>query len=263
MWFSVYPGQTNSPVEAFITGKTFLEKPSRITNIPIGERFGAQHNYIMIKVLAITTGGTITIAGTSANDVTSVPIIGNTEIITIDTTLNQMYKTVNLWLEITTITITGGGITGLTYETWTVAQNSLLSRDFVIDGYRLETVAGTTGSKSDIRWFIEKIQDDGDKKMQIVPLEDIMIDNETNQITDFVRSGSRNYTATSPADIWPDESTYLFQQSDFNSYFTLNENYIYGQSKNEGIVLRITGNTLGGPSGTPYIHLQLSYYYLS
>lgn len=42
-------------------------------------------------------------------------------------------------------------------------------------------------------------------------------------------------------------------------FFTSDENIIEA-TKSEGLIIRITGNTLGQPNGTPYVKLLLIYY---
>jgi hypothetical protein len=214
----------------------------------------------MILVNSITTGGDIVLTGTSVSDNTQVPL-SDTETITVDTTSTQMYQTTKKWLQITSIDVTSGTITGIDYNISALGYTSVGNRNFVISGYRIEAVAGSSGNATDIRYFIEKVKDDGSGKMSIVYIEDIEINN-TNSVTDHVRSGisDRSFTATPPAEIWPNDSTYSIEQNDFDSYFTSGENVISALTLNDGIIIRITGDTLGSPSGTYYIRLQVRYY---
>ena len=201
-------------------------------------------------------------SGTSINESSGVPVLNDIEILTIDTTINQWYQTTKKWLEVTSVNVTSGTVTGLTYETIILGYTDIGNRNFVISGYRVEAVAGVSGDKSDVRLFIEKIQDDGGGKTSLILLEDIGVDNETNQIVDYLRIGSddRSYTATLPAEIWPDNSDFVFKQTDFDTFFTSDQNIILSSDKDEGILIRLTGNTLGAPSGTPYNRVQIRYY---
>ncbi len=167
MWFSVYPEQSASINKTYLTGINEIIKEARFDNILDDERFGVQNNHIVIKVINITTGGDIKISGTSISESTAIPVSDDSETITVDNSTNQLYQTTKKWLEITEVNITSGTITGLEYQTIILGYTDIGNRDFAISGYRLEALAGGSGHKSDIRFFIEKIQDDGGKKLQL------------------------------------------------------------------------------------------------
>jgi hypothetical protein len=40
--------------------------------------------------------------------------------------------------------------------------------------------------------------------------------------------------------LWPDNTDFAAKQSDFDTYFTGNENYILGNTRNEGIIIKVT-----------------------
>lgn len=223
MLFSVYPEQSTSPTETYLTGVNRVIKFSRSTNITSVERFGVQNNHVVINVLSVTTGGNIVVLGTSISESSGVPVTGDNEILTIDTTINQLYQTTKKWLEVTSVNITSDTVTGLTYETIILGYSDIGNRDFVVSGYRMEAVAGVSGDKSDVRFLIEKVQDDGSGKTSIVLLEDIGVDNETNKVSDYLRTGltDRSYTAVSPSQIWPDNSDFVFKQTDFDTFLLL------------------------------------------
>ena len=94
-------------------------------------------------------------------------------------------------------------------------------------------------------------------------IENITIDNGAGTngvITDNLRSGpsDRSYAMTG-GELWADTTYYVIKQGDFNTYFTMDQNVIEGSTKDEGIIVRITGNTLGAPQGTDYQRVQIRY----
>jgi hypothetical protein len=226
MWFSVFPDQSTTPTELFLTGIDSIITTLQNQTSDIISGHGIQNNHVEIIVNTITTGGDMIISGTSISELTSIPISGDSETMTLDTIINQKYQTSKKWLEITGIDISSGSITGLNYNVDIIGYTDIGNRDFAISGYRAEILAGSSGNKSDVRFVIEKVQDDGDNKFQIVFLEDIEVNNDTNSVIDHIRPNpfDRSYTMLTGAEIWPDSSEFVFKQGDYDSYFTLNEN---------------------------------------
>jgi hypothetical protein len=260
MWFSVFPDQSTNPTEIYLTGIQNTILVNRIADVTTD--FGANNNHISILVNNILTGGVLTIRGTSISESTSIPISGDSENITISTVTPTRYQTNKKWLQITDIDISTGTIVLIDYNVIILGYSDIGNSGFAISGYRIESVGGT---KSNMRFYIEKVKDDGLGQMSIVTLEDIEVDNKTsNSIIDRQRTGSddRSYEMDGKTEIWLDDSTFVLKQTDFDSYFSLNENYIISSTKQEGIILRITGNPLGGPSGLSYARIQIRYYFL-
>lgn len=258
MWFSVFPDQSAYPSLIYLTG--IFEEVANNVNSDYVTAFGVGNNHISILIKSITTGGIITIKGTSLSEETAVPVPLDTEDIVVDTTLNQYYQTHKKWLEITKIDVSN--TTGIVYDIVNLGYSDIGNRDFTINGYRIE--AHARGNACDLRFVIEKIQDDGFGKMSIIKLEDIKIDNNVNGIIDNLRvaPNSRSYTMSGGvgSEIWKDGSTMVLKQGDFDTYFTLNKNRILSSSKDEGVIIKIIGDPLGAPQGTDYVRIQIRYY---
>lgn len=257
--FEAYPDQSGSPTEMFFTGDRSTELSSQTGDVSTA--FGVRNNHVVILVNSITTGGDIVFTGTSLSETTAVPVTSDTETITVDTSTAQYYQTTKKWWDISSIDITSGTISNINYDVLVVGYADVGNRNFVIDGYRVEALAGSSGNSTDMTFIIEKVVDEGSGKMSFIDLENITADNSIDSITDNLRTGlnDRSYTVTSPAEVWADSTTIVLKQGDFDTYFTLNENTILSADKDEGIIIRITGNTLGSPSGTSYVRLQLRY----
>ncbi len=183
------------------------------------------NQHIWILVNSITTGGDIVITGTSLSEGTAVPTAADTETITVDTSTGQYYQSSKKWWEITNIDITTGTIVSIDYDYGIVGYPDAGNRDFKILGYRIDAYA-----QSDIADFslvMNKVQDDGGKKMSIVPLEDYGVDsgNAGDQLIDNLRTGldDRSYNPA-VGNIWENNTNLTFKQLDFDTYFTSDEN---------------------------------------
>lgn len=269
MWMSGFPDQSTSPNEFIFTGTNILVDDPNTENLTgdFSTKFGVRNNHVAIVVKAITTGGDIVITGTSISETTSLPVTSDTETITVDTSTGgsppgQGYQTNKKWYQIDSVNVTSGTVTGITYDIRILGYSDLSNMNFTITGYRVEARSGSSGGKTDMTFIIEKVQDEGGKKYSIVPMEDITIDNETNTVTDSIRTvGSRSYTMSVAMgnELWADDTFFVLKQGDFNTFFSGDENVIEGATKHEGIIVRITGNTLGAPSGTNYQRVQIRY----
>jgi hypothetical protein len=58
--------------------------------------------------------------------------------------------------------------------------------------------------------------------------------------------------------LWPANTDFVLKQTDFNTYFTGDENIILG-SQNEGIIIKVESTDLGAPNGPQYISLIIYY----
>lgn len=221
--------------------------------------FAVSNNHIAILVNSITGTGTVTITGTSLSESTSVPILADTEVLTVDASTNQYYQTAKKWWEVTNIDISPG-ISAINYDILVVGYTDINNQDFELLAYRLDAVA--QGVDPDIRFKLLKIQDDGAGKMSIVTLEDIGVDANAagNQIIDGLRTGG-NDRSYDPAvsDIWNDNQNLVFKQSDFSTYFTASENVFNSSSSNEGLIIRFEGSPSGGISNVDFVTVQLRF----
>jgi hypothetical protein len=217
-----------------------------------------QHLYILVN--SITTGGDLIITGTSLSESTALPVVGDTETISINTTNGQYYQTSKKWWEITHIDTTSNTIVDLNYDYGVVGYPDFGNRDFQVLGYRVD--AYSQSDTPDFRIILFKVKDDGNKKMSIVNLEEIGVDsgNGGNQIIDFFRTGiyDRSYNPD-VTNIWLNNSTLTFKQLDFNSYFQNNENTFLSSTKDEGVVMEIKGAPSAGISGVDYISVEFFY----
>ena len=224
------------------------------TDFPVSN----QHAYIYVN--SITTGGDIVITGTILSEGTAVPSAGITETITVDTSTDQYYQTSRKWWEITNIDVTSGTIVSIDYDYGVVGYPDMANRNFKLIGYRLD--AYSSSSNADFSLIIYKVQDDGSGKMSLVTIEDMGVDSGSagNQISDNLRTGAddRSYNPTVTS-IWLDNTNLVFKMLDFDTYFSSDENIFESATKNEGYIIRIEGEPVGGISGVDFISLELFY----
>jgi hypothetical protein len=213
-----------------------------------------QHAFLLVN--SITGSGTVTISGASLSESTAVTVPVDSETLTVATT--GYYQTDKKWWEVINIDIPAG-ISAINYDYGVVGYPDLGNRNFRILGYRCDAFA--SGTNPDFRLIIEKVQDDGSKKMSIVLLEDIGVDADAagDQIIDHLRtSGDDRSYDPDVSDIWNNNTTITFKQLDFNTFFTSNENDIMAADGHEGYIIRIEGEG-GGISNVDYITIHLFY----
>ena len=258
MWFTGFPQQTSNLTEIVFTGIEAVEFGSVTGNF--ATRYGVRGNHVSVLVNSITTGGILIITGTSISESTAIPISGDTESITVTSTAGIRYQTDKKWLEVESVDVTSGTITGVNYDIITLGYTDIGNEDFQLLGYRLEAEAGRSGDSTDLTFLINRVKDLGSKMYEIFPIENITLDNATNSITDNLRTGvnDRSFTCTPPAQLWKDDSYITIKQTDFISYFGT-ESIVRAENSNEGIIVYVTGNDLGYPDGTDYIRIQLRY----
>ena len=224
------------------------------TDFPVSN----QHAYIYVN--SITTGGDIVITGTSLSEGTAVPSAGDTETITIDTSTGQYYQSSKKWWEITNIDISSGAIVSIDYDYGVVGYPDMGNRDFRIIGYRLDAYGSS--NVADFKLLIFKVQDDGGDKMSLVTVENLGVDSggAVNQIIDGLRSlgDDRSYNPA-VSNIWLDNTSLVFKQLDFDTYFSSDENIFQSSTKNEGYVIRFEGAPTGSISGVDFVSLELFY----
>ena len=114
---------------------------------------------------------------------------------------------------------------------------------------------------ADITFIIQKVNNGLGNITDLIYLENYTIDGENNSIIDNLRNGiyKRSYTMPDGTSLWPEKTDFVAKQADFDTYFTNNENYILGQTRNEGIIIKVTSTDLGAPNGPTYLSLKLFY----
>jgi hypothetical protein len=260
MWFSVFPEQSGNDSEIVFVGINRDIINGVTTNITSG--FGVGNNHIGINVNTLGNTGSMVIVGTTLSESTAIPVTGVSETLIIDST--GFYQTSKKWIEITDVNITSGTITGINYDVISLGYMDIGNRNFVVSGYRLEAIAG---NDTNINFNILKVQDNGNNKTSIVPLEEINIDGSTNQIIDIIRGSDskydRSYTMLE-GDLWTQGNEYVLKQDDLTDYFNVKDigrNIIESGDKDEGLIISVSGD-LGSPQGMSYMRLQVRYYYI-
>lgn len=221
---------------------------------------GVYNNHIFLLINSITTAsgtGILTVTGTSVSESTSIPVSGDSEIVTI-TTPNKGYQTLKKWLNIDSV-ILSSNITSIQYDIKILGYLDFLNNDVKIEGYRAEILGDSNSDVADITLIIQKVNNESTPFTDIIDIENITINNPFNQIVDNLRSGvnDRSYTQLSGS-IWPQSSDFILKQTDFDTYFTDDENIILG-SGSEGIIIKIDSTNLGPPNGPSYLNLIVFY----
>ena len=220
--------------------------------------FSVYNNHIEITINSITPTNPlqqceITVTGTSISESTAIPIQNDTEVITFDASNNTSYQTLKKWLEGYNVVLTSN-IQSINYDIAILGYVDFLNTNVRINGYRAEILGDFNSSTSDIRLIIDRIKQN-DPVTTILSLEDIEVNGNSNSLIDYQRSGQRSYTMQS-ASLWPDNTDFILKQSDFNTYFTNDENLIES-ANDEGIIIKVTSTDLGAPNGPRYINLMV------
>ena len=218
--------------------------------------FSLGNNHLAILVVTVTTGGDIVITGTSVSESTAVPVASDTETLTIDDSTNQYYQTTKKWLTIDTIDVSG--VPAINYAILGIGYMDFGNRNWELAGYRAEFLAES--ALSDIAIVIKKVQDDGNKKMSLVDLEDMGIDATAagGEITDGIRTGDDDRSYTFSMKAWDNGAMFVFKQLDYNTYFSNLENKFHC-IHDEGIHIHLQGSPSGGIAGVS--HGTITIYY--
>jgi hypothetical protein len=192
---------------------------------------GNQHVGFVVNTLTGT--GTLTITGDSASEASSIPVIGNTEEITVDAT--GAYQSDLKWWRITNVAVAGVG--AINYDVRQIGYWDNGNSDFRLVGYRLE-VTPTSDTAIDLTFHVHKIQDDGAKKMTLVSLEDIQLSGTTPFIDDNLRLAANNRDYTGGVITRVGLPTVL-KQTDFETFFVADENIFESGTKAEGVVIEL------------------------
>jgi len=232
MYTSTIAGVADTPFE--LTG-TFSTVAAGIVGDEAAD-WAAENQHAWLFINSLTGSGVVTITGTSVNESSAVPVIGDTEVITVDAS-GTYYQTDKKWWEITNIDIPAG-ISAINYDYGLIGYPDMGNRNFRIIGYRIDAYA--QGVSPDLTVHINKIQDDGNKKMSIIELENITVDDgeAADELIDNLRTGAddRSYNPT-VAGIWPNNTILTLKQLDFSTYFTNSENDIMSKNAAEGFFI--------------------------
>jgi hypothetical protein len=235
--------------------------------------FSARNNHLFIIIKTITPINpleycTIQITGTQVTEDTKIANPNYTEsIIFTASTTNKSYQTIAKFYDITKISIDhiGSNISSIDYDIDVLGYVDFLNNNVRIIGYRSEILGDLNSGKADFRLTLIRIKQNGSSTEKF-NIEDIEIDstNTNGDIIDHLRnipsggSYDRSYTVTSGASLWPDNSYFVLKMTDFNTYFTNQENYIEG-GNNEGLLIKIDSSNLGPNDGPRFFNIQVYY----
>jgi len=238
----------------FMTG-TFREVLSNETGNVSGFDSGLVNQHLYIKVNSVALGGDIVVTGTSVSESTAVPVEDDTETITVDGTINELYQSDKKWLEITSIDVSG--TTGINYDAGVLGYFDAGNRKFALSGYRLDV--RSSSDTSDLRYRIRRVRNLGDKKFELVTLEDIGHDSTSNngQIYDHIRTGDSDRSYTFSHNLLDNNREIVYKQGDFSTFFNDREFVIDGDN-DEGMIIDFLGEPSGGASAIDQIALTVN-----
>ena len=224
----------------------------------IGVSFSFYNNHVFFTNITLTESApnpTVTITGTSISESSAVPVPNDTETINIGSSTGTTtgYQTSKKWLLVTDIQFTN--VSSITFDLYSLGYVDILNQDFKVIGYRGECLGDDNSDKADFTFIIQKIDEDGQTK--VIDLENITINNPFNEIVDNIRTGTfdRSYSIPSGS-LWPENTDYVIKQTDFDTYFTGNENIVLG-TNNEGLIITLESTDLGAPNGPTYFDVQI------
>jgi len=237
-----------------LTG-TFREIDSNETGDVLSS-FGVSNQHLYIYVNSLTGSGDVSVVGAALSEFSAVDDSTGIEAITIDQA-GVYYQTSFKWWEVDSILIPPG-ISAIDYDYGVIGYPDMGNRNFSIIGYRCDAYADKDAA--DFSLLIDKVQDDGNKKMSFVQLEDMGVQDSGVGIVDNLRSGAddRSYLPNT-SNFWEANTILTLKQLDFNTYFTNNENDILSKEKDEGFFIRIEGEPGGGITDVDFIVLYLYY----
>jgi hypothetical protein len=202
------------------------------------------NNHVRIIVNSITGSDTMTVTGDSTSEASGVPTIGDTEVITIDAT--GSYQTDKKFWRITSI-VFGGSISAINYDIYRLGYFDNSNTDFRVIGYRFE-ITPTSATLVDFLVHVHKVQDDGSGKMTLVDMDDIAVSGTTPFVVDTKR-GTRGYTG---GQIFKVGIPTVMKQTDFETYFSSDENICESASKAEGLIVDFNWDNVDYVTGFIY-----------
>lgn len=239
-----------------------------VTDISYTTPFSLTNNHVYLFVNTISkinasASCEFIITGTRLSESTAVPD-PYTETITFEPSFNTGYQSIAKWYNITSID--ASNISDINYDIDQLGYVDFLNTDVKITGYRAEILGDFNDNNSDIR-LIFLVVKQNDPVTSIYSIEDIEVDgdggtNGTGVINDYQRGShpslNRTYNSPSGLPLWPENTHFVLKQSDFDSFFKNNENYIYG-TNNGGLIVKITSSSLGPPNGARYFNITIYY----
>ena len=234
-----FPGQ-----EFYFVGVNDSVATAQSNNYTTDFSVNNNHVYLNINTVSLVNPSpSVTISGTSVDD--NVPTASDTETITLAASGLGGYKTSKKWYLVTDITFTN--VTPSDYDISTFNSFDFASTDVKITGYSLKALSDNSNTDCNITFQIIKVN--SGTNVQLTDLENITVDgkggtNNRGEIIDTKR-GTRNYTQpniTPPDSMWLNNKQFVLKQSDFDTFFTSDENHILGSS-GEGILLKIESST--------------------
>lgn len=256
-------GQTREFIASSIPSNGIVKLIGDFENVTSGQTsdFTNTRSYgnkrFRLIVNSITTGGDVIITGTSINSKTGLKTTSDTETITIDTTVSQTYVTDKSWTEIDNIDV-DTNTTGINYDAGIDGSDTFFGTNFRITGYKFDALSN--GATSDFRLRIRKYSRTIGKKRTLVELEDIGIDSTGGNGTevDGLRTGIDDRSYTYSATAFPDDRQQGLMQNDFDTYFTSDENIVYG-SKEEGLLVQVRGQGQSAMTNIESFRFTLKY----
>lgn len=222
-----YSPQGNLPTPIRLFGTTEGLVSGLVASEAVVRELGNQH--LHIEVNSLTGSGVVVVAGDSVSEEPGLPIVGDSENVTVDAIGG--YQTQKKWWQTTSVTIPAG-ITAINYDLSNEGYWDYDNRNFTLLGYRME-ITPRVGATRSLRLRIIKHQDDGNKKASQRLVEDITIDNQTG-ITDNLRTGGddRSLAVTMFGDI---DRQYVLKMGDFDTFYTTDEQFVEAGAKAEGV----------------------------
>ena len=227
--------------------------------------FGAYNNHIFIDISSAIRDVSsadidITVTGTSISESNAVPVIGDSETVSIPSSISipNGFQTLKKWLYISDISFSN--VSSINYDIENLGYIDFLNTDVRIIGYRAEILGDDNSDGADITLLLRKVDNGASISTAIIDLENITVNVPLNQIVDNLRSGSndRSYTMPGGTSLWPPNTDFVLKQTDFDTYFGTGENIILGAA-NEGIIIKVESTDLGAPNGPQYISLIVYY----
>lgn len=260
-------GLTNT----FFLGGSLHEVAANVTTTSYTTPFGPGNNHVYLDFATIATGGgaasiTARFSGTAISESTGIPTNETEDVVISTAASTTTYQSLKKWLRINSIVLTPdtGTINSVNYTISTIGYVDFLNRNVKVVGYRFEALGDSNGSTADIQFEIGVVTqstDPSNGSTNYATIENITIDgnggtNTTGAIVDTQR-GTRSYDMPAGADLWPADTSYVFKQSDFDSYFTSGENDVYG-ANNGGIVISVSSSAWGS-IGPRYVTISIYY----
>ena len=192
--------------------------------------------------LSAVVQGQILVTGDSMSESSAVPKLADTEYLVIDRT--GTYQTHKKWYRTTSIVVLGSGITAINYDISVLGYWDAANNNVDIGGYRIQLTPTVLNAATTFQFQMWKVQDDGDGRCTIVPMEDIALKNlstapPATYVDDNIRTGTNNRDY-STAQILTVGLPGVMKQGDFDDYFTNGENILRGGDKDEGLIIKIT-----------------------